>query len=109
MIICKKQIELTNNTTLFQIDITINESRHNTIISFESENNYISTILTRKKEFSTRSKNKNVFETFVIEREFINKMNQETISLSVIIQQHHKELIFDLIKMIIHEIILKDS
>ena len=30
------------------------------------------------------------------------------ISLSVAIQQHHKELIFDLIKMIIHEIVLKD-
>ena len=36
-------------------------------------------------------------------------MNQKTISLSVAIQQHYEELIFDLIQMIIHEIVLKDS
>ena len=109
MTIRKKQIKLTNNTTLFQIDIMINESRYNAIIDFEFENNYVSTVLTRKKEFFTQLKSKNAFETFVIEEEFVNKMNQETISLFVAIQQHHEELIFDLIKMIIHEIVLKDS
>ena len=96
----KKQIKSTNNTTLFQTDIMINESRHNAMINFESENNYVSTALTRRKRFSTRSKNKNAFEAFVIEEEFVDKMNQKTISLSVVIQQHHEELIFDLIEMI---------
>ena len=105
----KKQIESTNNTILFQIDIMINESRHSAIIDFESKNNYVSTILARRKKFSTRLKSKNAFEAFVIEEEFVNKMNQETISLFVVIQQHHEELIFDLIKMIIHEIVLKNS
>ena len=105
----KKQIESTNNTTLFQTDIMINGSRHSAMIDFESENNYVSTVLTRRKEFSVRSKSKNAFETFVIEEEFVNKMNQKMISLSVVIQQHYEELIFDLIKMIIHEIVLKDS
>ena len=79
------------------------------MIDFEFENNYVSTVLTRRKRFSTRSKDKNAFEAFVIEKEFVNKMNQETISLSVVIQQHHEKLIFDLIKMIIHEVVLKDS
>ena len=109
MTVRKKQIRSTNNTTLFQIDIMINESRHNAMIDFESENNYVSTVLTRRKRFSTRSKDKNAFEAFVIEKEFVNKMNQETISLSVVIQQHHEKLIFDLIKMIIHEVVLEDS
>ena len=71
----KKQIESTNNITLFQTDILINESRHNAIIDLESENNYVLTVLAKRKRFSVRSKNKNVFETFVIEEEFINKMN----------------------------------
>ena len=71
----KKQIESTNNTILFQTDIIINESRHSAMIDFESENNYVSTTLTRKKEFFIQSKNKNAFETFVIEEEFVNKMN----------------------------------
>ena len=31
------------------------------------------------------------------------------ISLSVVIQQHHEKIIFNLIKIIIHEIVLKDS
>ena len=105
----KKQIESTNNTTLFQTDIMINESRHNAMIDFESENNYVSTALTRRKKFFIRSKNKNAFEAFAIREGFVDKMNQKTISLSVAIQQHHEELIFDLIKMIIHEVVLKDS
>ena len=75
MTVRKKQIESTNNTTLFQIDIMINESRHNAMIDFESENNYVSTVLARRKKFFIRSKNKNAFEAFVIEEEFVNKMN----------------------------------
>ena len=71
----KKKIESTNNIKLFQTDILINESRHNIMIDFQSENNYVSTILTRRKRFFTRWKNKNAFETFVIEREFVNKIN----------------------------------
>ena len=78
------------------------------MIDSDSENNYVSTILTRRKEFFTWLKSKNAFETFVIEEESVNKINQETISLSVAIQQHHKELVFDLIKMIIHEVVLEN-
>ena len=85
MTICKKQIKSTNNTILFQIDILINESRHNAMIDSEFKNNYMSTILIKRKIFSVRSKSKNAFETFVIEKEFVNKMNQETISLLVVI------------------------
>ena len=47
----KKQIKSTNNITLFQTDIMINESRYNVIIDPESENNYVSTILARRKRF----------------------------------------------------------
>ena len=104
----KKQIELTNSTTLSQIVIIINESRHTAMIDSGSKNNYVSAALTKRKEFSTRSKNKNAFEAYVIEKEFVNKMNQKSISLSVVIQQHHEELIFDLIEMIIHEVVLED-
>ena len=71
----KKQIKSTNNTTLFQTDIMINESRHSAMIDSEFENNYVSTILTRRKKFFIQSKNKNAFEAFVIEEEFVNKMN----------------------------------
>ena len=78
------------------------------MINFEFENNYVSTILTKTRNFLFRSKNKNAFEAFVIERDFVNKMNQKTISLFVIIQQYYEKLIFDLIKIIIYEIILKD-
>ena len=45
------------------------------MIDFESENNYVSTILTRRKNFSIYLKSKNTFETFIIEEEFVNKMN----------------------------------
>ena len=78
------------------------------MIDFEFKNNYVSTVLAKRKRFFIQSKNKNAFETFVIEEKFVDKMNQKTISLFIVIQQHHEELIFDLIKMIIHEIILKD-
>ena len=74
MTVRNKQIRSTNNTTLFQIDIMINESRHNTMIDFKSENNYLLTILI-KKELFIRLKSKNVFEAFVIEKEFVNKIN----------------------------------
>ena len=78
------------------------------MIDSNSKNNYVLTTLAKRKTFSTRSKNKNIFETYVIEEEFVNKINQETISLFVAIQQHHKKLIFDLIKIIIHKVVLKD-
>ena len=109
MTVRKKQIGSTNSTTLFQIVITIDESRHTAMIDSGSKNNYVSTALTKRKKFPTRLKNKNAFEAFAIKKKFVNKMNQETISLSVAIQQHHEKLIFDLIKMIIHEIVLRDS
>ena len=79
------------------------------MIDSDSKNNYISMVLTKRKEFLIRSKNKNAFETYVIEEEFVNKINQKTISLSVAIQQYHEKLIFDLIKIIIHEVVLKNS
>ena len=78
------------------------------MIDFKSENNYVFTVLARRKKFSIRAKNKNAFETFVIEKEFVDKMNRKTILLFVVIQQHHEKLIFDLIKIIIHEVVLKD-
>ena len=45
------------------------------MIDSNSKNNYVSTTLTKRKEFFTHSKNKNAFETYVIGGEFINKMN----------------------------------
>ena len=45
------------------------------MIDFKSENNYVSTVLARRKKFFIHEKNKNVFEAFVIEKEFVNKMN----------------------------------
>ena len=85
----------------------INESRHSAMIDFEFKNNYVSTVLTKRKKFFIHLKNKNAFKAFVIEEEFVNKMNLEMISLSVAIQRYHEEIIFDVIKMIIHEIVLK--
>ena len=82
----KKQIESTNSTILFQIVIMINESRHRAMIDSSSENNYVSTILMKRENFSTRLKNKNVFEAYVIEEEFVDKMNQKIRSLFVVIQ-----------------------
>ena len=45
------------------------------MIDSESENNYMSTVLMKRKEFSVRLKDKNTFEAFVIERKFVSKMN----------------------------------
>ena len=79
------------------------------MIDFESKNNYILTVLTKREKFFIHSKNKNAFKVFVIKKKFIKKMNQKMISLSVVIQQHHEKLIFDLIKIIIYKIMLKNS
>ena len=76
----QKVDKINEQLNIILTDIIINESRHSTMIDFESENNYVSTVLARRKRFFTRSKNKNTFETFVIEEEFVNKMNQEAIS-----------------------------
>ena len=45
------------------------------MIDSSSKNNYVSTVLTRRKEFFIQLKSKDAFETFVIEEEFVNKMN----------------------------------
>ena len=52
----------------------INENQHNAIVDFESENNYVSTVLARRKEFPTYLKDKNAFKTFIIEEKFVNKI-----------------------------------
>ena len=56
------------------------------MIDLRSENNYVLTILIVRKKFFIQLKSKNVFEIFVIEKKFVNKINQEIILLFIVVQ-----------------------
>ena len=78
------------------------------MIDLNYEKNCMSRRFAKKKEIIFKRKLEHYKVSYSSENIF-DKVNQETILLSVVIQRHHKELIFDIIELITHDIILERS
>ena len=104
------QINATNYTQIFMISININDNQLMIMINSDATENFMSQTLVAERGFSTQA-TKNLYDLQVINESLLQssdrKVNQKTKSLSVAIQQHHEKLIFDIVKMIIYNIILE--
>ena len=77
---------------------------------FERNKKFYVQNVDEKKKFIFRKKRQSYDLTIVNRNSLSNKnekMNEKIISLLTKIQQHHEKFIFDVVEMIIHDIILK--
>ena len=110
--IAQKQINSINTASTFQTSINVNEHRLTAMIDSNATKNFMSEKLIQKKEFSTRLKYDFYDLVIINENSLFNeneKMNTKTKSLSIAIQRHHEKLIFDIVRMITHDVVLKIS
>ena len=66
-------------------------------------------IFVNRKRFSTRKFKKSYLIQIVSGDELDTKIMKKTIFIIIIIQNHQEELIFDIVKIIIHNILLEMS
>ena len=112
MIVQREQLNSVNYARIFQTSINVNEQRLTAMIDSSATENFISQILVDRKEFSTRKKNDEYDLIIIDDNSLFNedeRVSEETTSLSIATQRHHEKLIFDIVRMIIHDIVLKMS
>ena len=108
--IVQKQINSINTTSTFQTSINVNEHRFTTMIDSNATENFMSQNFIERKRLFTRKKNDSYDLIIIDENSLFNeneKMNTKIKSLSITIQRHHEELIFDIVRMITHDVVLK--
>ena len=105
------QLKTTSNTILqFTTSIRINNYKITTIINSNALTNFMLINFVNKKKIFTRSKNDNYSFIIINDKTLLKKnkiMNLKTKSLSIIIQQYYEKNIFDVIEIIIHDVVLK--
>ena len=110
--IAQKQINSVSTTSTFQTSINVNEHRLTAIIDSNATKNFMSQDLIERKRLSTRKKDDSYDLIIIDENSLLSeneRVNTETKSLSIATQQHHEKLIFDIVRMITHDVVLKMS
>jgi hypothetical protein len=109
MIAQKKQLNSVSYARTFQTPINVNEQRLTAMIDSGATGNFMSRTLVDRKGFSTRKKNDG-YDLVVIDDSPLlsedERVSEETTPLSIATQRHHEELIFDIVRMITHDIVL---
>ena len=109
-VIAHKQLNLISTAFIFQTSINVNEHRFTAMIDSNATKNFMSENLIKRKRLFIRQK-KNVYDLIIINENSLfsenEKINTKTRSLSIAIQRHHEKLIFDIVRMITHDIVLK--
>ena len=108
--IAQKQINSISTTSTFQTSINVNEHRLTAIIDSNATKNFMSQDLIERKRLSTRKKDDSYDLIIIDENSLSNeneRVNTETKSLSIATQRHHEKLIFDIVRMITHDVVLR--
>ena len=110
--IAQKQINSISTASTFQTSINVNEHRFTAMIDSNATENFMSQDLIERKRLSTRKKDDS-YDLIVIDENPLSneneRMNTETKSLPVTTQRHHEKLIFDIVRMITHDVVLRMS
>ena len=105
----KQQILFMNYAQCLKTSININGKWIIMMINSDATETFIFSHLVKKFELTTWKKQNN-YELSVINRSQLEtRIDKETTFLSVVIQQHHETLTFDVVFMISHDIILNMS
>ena len=106
--IVRKQLNSISTTSIFQTSINVNEHRFTAMIDSNATKNFMSKELI--SIFFIKLKY-DFYDLIIINKNSLfnenEKMNTETKSLSITIQRHHEKFIFDIVRIITHDIILK--
>ena len=80
------------------------------MIDFDATSNFMIKALVKKKEYSTQKKS-NAYNLIIVDENLLlnknKRVNKETRLLSIAIQQYHEKLIFNIVKIITYDIVLK--
>ncbi len=80
------------------------------MINFDATSNFMVKALVKRKEYFTRRK-PNAYNLVIVDGNSLlvenERVNKKTKLLSIAIQQYHEKLIFDIVKMITHDIVLE--
>ena len=107
-----KQIRLADKALLLKISLTIKDQKAIAMINSESTDNFMTKNFVKKKRYFTQRK-KNSYDLIIVDENLLfnedERVNTETISLSIATRQHHEKLIYNLMSMITHEVVLRMS
>ena len=82
------------------------------MINFDATSNFMIRALVEREEYFTQKKS-NAYNLMIVDGNSLfnrnEKVNKETKSLLIAIQQHHKKLIFNIVRIITYNIVLKMS
>jgi hypothetical protein len=110
MLAQQQQLNLTAHARCFTTSVKVNGRRFIAMVDFGATGNFMIRALVKKEGYPTQKK-PDVYNLVIVdENSLLNKnerVNKETKSLSIAIQQHHEKLIFDIVGMVTHDIVLE--
>lgn len=110
--IVQKQLNLINYARIFQTSINVYERQFTIMIDSDATENFMSKKLVDKKKFLTRKKNDEYDLIIINDNSLFNeneKVSQKTKSLSIKTQLCRELFVFDIVRMITHDIVLEMS
>jgi hypothetical protein len=112
MLAQQQQLNLITHARCFITSVKVNDRRFIAMIDFDATDNFMIRVFVKKKDYFTQKKPDAYNLVIVDENSLLDKnerVNRETKLLSIVIQQHHEKLIFDIMGMITHDIVLRMS
>jgi hypothetical protein len=110
MLAQQQQLNLTAHARCFITSIKINDRRFIAMVDSDATDNFMVKALVKREDYSTQKK-PNVYNLMIVDENSLpdenERVNRETKPLSIAIQQHHEELIFDIVGIATHDIVLK--
>ncbi len=112
MLVQQQQLNLIAYARCFTTLIKINNCRFIAIIDSSTIDNFMVKTLVKREKYSTQKKS-NAYNLIIVDKNLLldknRKVNKETKLLSIAIQQYYKKLIFDIVKIVIYNIVLEIS
>ena len=112
MLAQQQQLNLIAYARCFITSIKINDCRLIAMIDSSAIDNFMTKALVEREEYFTRKKS-NAYNLVVVDGNSLldenEKVNKETKSLLIAIQQHHEKLIFNIVEISTHDIVLEMS
>jgi len=110
MLAQQQQLNLTAHARCFTTPVRINGRRFIAMVDSGATGNFMARALVKKEGYPTQKK-PNAYNLIIVDGNPLldrnERVNKETKPLSVAIQQHHEELIFDIVGMVTHDIVLR--
>ncbi len=110
MLVQQQQLNLIAYVQCFITLIKINNRQLIAIIDFDTIDNFIIKAFVKREEYSIEKKLE-VYNLIIVDKNLLfdknKKVNKKTKLLLIAIQQHHEKLIFNIVKIVIYNIVLK--